>query len=164
MFGLRWNSGRRRCPTGWLSVLIPLLGVRVVLPGTTGWREPARGRAERGLAGTSRMPHPCPRLCRPPSDRSSGSFPRARTRQKAGWRMPACFVSLKGLQLRQEAADPAQHFRRIDVERIADASAVVVGHVGVDRQDGVGTRQQVRPARVTKAGATRTAPRIQPRT
>jgi len=51
------------------------------------------------------------------------------------------------------AVDPIKNFLDIDTARIADACAVVVGHVRVDRQDGVRVTQEIGTAGVAEACA-----------
>ena len=45
------------------------------------------------------------------------------------------------LDLLHEAVDPVEDFWNVDALGVADAAAVVVGHVGVDAQDGVGAAE-----------------------
>ena len=51
------------------------------------------------------------------------------------------------------AVDPIKNFLDINPAWIADACAVVVGHVRVDRQDGVRFAQEIGTAGVAKACA-----------
>ena len=40
-----------------------------------------------------------------------------------------------------EEFDPIQHFGNVDTARVPDTSAVIVGNVGIDRQDGIRATQ-----------------------
>ena len=65
--------------------------------------------------------------------------------------LPRCSDAL------EEAADPGQDLGDVDPLRVAHAAAVVVGDIGVDGEDRVGSAEQIGPAGVTEAGAARAA-------
>src|SRR3972149_5712287 len=63
--------------------------------------------------------------------------------------------------LLQEPVDPVEDGRDVHPRGVADAGAVHIRHVRVDRQHGVRSTEEGRPARVAEAEAARPATRVQ---
>ena len=63
--------------------------------------------------------------------------------------------------LGHKTVDPLKDFGDVNPARIADAGTVVIGHVRVDRQDGVRTTQEIGTTGVAEACAALTTTRVQ---